>query len=188
MVRTCRVRTPVLIAPVVAGLLLLAPIAVGTARASGCSNTNAQPSAITYTQAKDAVLCLINRRRRAHSLCGLRGNGDLRSAARRHTADMIDNSFFSHYSSTGLDVVQRIRRTGYLAGATAWGVGENIAWGTGSDGTPARIVTAWMHSPGHRANILNHRFRQIGIGVVSGAPVDPSATGGTYTTDFGYRR
>jgi uncharacterized protein YkwD len=47
----------------------------------------------------------------------------------------------------------------------------------------------WMHSPGHRANILSRTFKEIGIGIARGAP--ESGQGGdaaTYTTDFGFRR
>ena len=46
-----------------------------------------------------------------------------------------------------------------------------------------------MHSPGHRANILNGGFRDIGIGIATGAPVHlrGAANGATYTTDFGFR-
>jgi uncharacterized protein YkwD len=60
----------------------------------------------------------------------------------------------------------------------------------GDAATPATIVRAWMHSPGHRANILNRRFREIGIGVASGAPVRDGAakSGATYATEFGLRR
>jgi uncharacterized protein YkwD len=48
------------------------------------------------------------------------------------------------------------------------------------------MVRAWMDSPGHRTNILNRRFRDIGIGIVVGTPSGPG--GATYTTDFGTRR
>jgi uncharacterized protein YkwD len=43
----------------------------------------------------------------------------------------------------------------------------------------------WMQSPGHRANILNGRFHEIGVGLVAGAPVPGVRGAGTYTTDFG---
>ncbi len=170
-----------------AGILTLVPGA-GTARAAGCPHAGTAASAVTYSEAKAAVICLLNRRRAAHGMGALRSNAALQMAARRHTADMVHNGFFSHVGSDGSKPVTRIRRTGYLTGYSTWGVGENIAWGTGSYGTPASIVTAWMHSPGHRANVLNARYRQIGVGVVPGAPEHPSASGGTYTTDFGYRR
>jgi uncharacterized protein YkwD len=68
-------------------------------------------------------------------------------------------------------------------------LGENIAWGTGNLGTAAKIQRAWMASPGHRANILRRQFREIGIGIAVGAPVDAGGLdGATFTADFGVRR
>jgi uncharacterized protein YkwD len=53
-------------------------------------------------------------------------------------------------------------------------------------GTPAAMVDAWMHSPGHRLNLLHRSFRDVGIGIVAGTPT--GGGGATYTTDFGVRR
>ena len=73
-----------------------------------------------------------------------------------------------------------LRRMGYIPSGRAWAVGENLAWGTGPLGTPAAIVRAWMNSPGHRANILDPRFRQIGLGIVAGNPAGRGRSGATY--------
>ena len=74
--------------------------------------------------------------------------------------------------------------------ARGWSLGENIAWGTGRLATAAQIHRSWMNSPGHRANILQRSFREIGIGIETGVPVRLSAaqSGATYTADFGVRR
>ncbi len=64
--------------------------------------------------------------------------------------------------------------------------GDNLAFVAGPRSTPREIVVAWMHSSGHRANILNGRFREIGIGVVFDTP-SQGLTGATYTTTFGAR-
>ena len=77
----------------------------------------------------------------------------------------------------------RIRKAGYRG----YTLGEDLAWGSGTLGTARAIVAAWMHSPGHRANILNGRFREIGLGVARGAPVGGQDRAGTYVTDFGTR-
>ena len=66
-------------------------------------------------------------------------------------------------------------------------IGENLAWGSGERSTPRSIVRAWMNSAGHRHNILNGRFREIGIGVVDSSPVSTANRGATYTTTFGSR-
>ena len=118
-------------------------------------------------------------------LGALRLNGDLSTAARRHSRAMVSKRFFSHTSPDGTTFLDRIKATGYLSGARSWNVGENIAYGSGSLSTPRAISRAWMKSPGHRANILSSAFRSIGVGIASGTPV--GRDGGTYTTDFGRR-
>jgi len=62
---------------------------------------------------------------------------------------------------------------------------EIIAWGSRSESTPRQIVRAWMASPGHRHNILQSRFREIGIAIVGGAPVRGVRRAATYATEFG---
>ena len=94
----------------------------------------------------------------------------------------VRHRYFAHG-----DFVGRIRRADYLSGAGTWSVGENIAWGSYDYATPRSIVRSWMHSPGHRANILSRRFREIGIGITLGAPVSGMDRAATYATDFGTR-
>jgi uncharacterized protein YkwD len=120
----------------------------------------------------------------------VRPNARLRAAAESYSREMVANRFFEHVSPvTGSTLQSRIRAVRYLAGFGSWELGENIAWGSGEFATPAFTVDAWMHSAGHRRNILTRRFRQIGIGVVLGAPatVPPELGAATYTTDFGVR-
>jgi uncharacterized protein YkwD len=97
---------------------------------------------------------------------------------------MVRRDFFAHGN-----FVARILNARYTGRRSAWSLGENIAWGTGTYATPREIVKSWMNSSGHRHNILNGRFRDIGIGIVAGAPgmARSSAAGATYTTDFGRR-
>jgi uncharacterized protein YkwD len=86
----------------------------------------------------------------------------------------------------GQTLLDRINLTSYLKlRPRAWWLGENIAYGTQEQGQPIHIVTAWMRSPGHRRNILNARYRNIGIGVTHGTPL--TDYGATYVTDFGRR-
>jgi uncharacterized protein YkwD len=131
------------------------------------------------------VLCLLNQERARHGLPPLHANGRLQRAARRHSGDMVAHRIFSHYSSNGRDFSSRIRGAGYLRHAHSWMVGENIGWGGGSLASARAMVNMWMHSPGHRANILAPGFHDIGIGVVYGAPVNGVSQAATYTTDFG---
>jgi uncharacterized protein YkwD len=115
----------------------------------------------------------------------LRLNGRLSRAAVRHARDMVRRRYFSHFSPSGSSFLQRIKRTGYLSRVRAWSAGENIAWGSGGLATPRSIVRAWMRSPGHKANILNRRFREIGLGI---ARRSPRGSGATYVNTFGVRR
>ena len=128
-----------------------------------------------------ATLCLINAQRRAHHLPALRLTRVLGATATGHSHDMVRRHYFAHGAW-----YNRILHSGYTASAASWSVGENVGWGTGWYGTPAGMVDMWMHSPEHRANILSRSYRDIGIGIVTGAPVGGRGT--TYTTDFGGRR
>lgn len=166
-----------------AGLLLPAT----PAAAATCAGATAVPSSMSGRVAGKVTLCLLNAERRRHGLRPLRRNSRLDRAARRHTNDMVAGNLFSHFSRSGSGPAGRIRSAGYLRGARGWMVGENIGWGQESLSTPASMVQEWMHSSGHRANILNGSFRDIGIGVLSGTPVRGGLEGATYTTDFGRR-
>ena len=157
-------------------------------RGGECANTDTVPARGNLADVRAAVLCLHNREREAHGLPPLKENPKLRRAAQGHSDDMVGSGYFAHESRSGADMADRILRTGY-ARSQGWSLGENIAWGTGSLGTAAEIQRAWMESPGHRANILRRQFREIGIGVAVGAPVDSGGLdGATYTADFGVRR
>ena len=141
---------------------------------------NALPTRATLSASRRATLCLLNRERAQRGLRPFRLSMSLSQASVRHSRDMGRKRFFEHG-----DFVARILAAHYVTRHQAWSLGETIAWGTGSLGTPAQTVRAWMHSPGHRANILSRRFRDIGIGIALGAPAEVHASAATYTTDFG---
>ena len=164
--------------------LTLALIAAPASQAA-CSSASASVKTASKRALVRATLCVLNVERRKRGLRPLRLNRKLSRAARGHSSAMASRHFFSHDSLAGGSFVDRIRRTGYLRGARSWNVGENIASGWGSLGTPRAIGCAWMNSPGHRANILSRSFRAIGIGISAGTP--SGGGGATYTTDFGRR-
>ena len=85
---------------------------------------------------------------------------ELSRVARYKSQDMVDNRYFSHTSPTYGTPFQMIKAFG-LTYRTA---GENIAYG---QRTPQAVVNAWMNSSGHRANILNPSYTQIGVGYAS---------------------
>ena len=152
--------------------------------ASVAATADVLPTATSLSTARRETLCLLNRERAQRGLRPLRLSPRLSQASAGHSRNMVRKGFFQHGN-----FVARILNARYVTRRQALSLGENIAWGTGSLGTPAQTVRAWMHSPGHRANILSRRFRDIGIGIALGAPAEVHASAGaaTYTTDFGVK-
>ena len=192
-------KSPRLLSVVCAALLLVALPATATAAkdggkrkarsASQCANTDVVPEAGNLGEVRAAVLCLHNRERTERGLAPLKEHAKLRQAADGHAEDMVAGQFFAHDAPDGQDMVDRVLRTGYARGAAGWSLGENIAYASGHLATAAQIHRAWMRSPGHRANILRRQFREIGIGIALGVPVDARGQdGATYAADFGVRR
>jgi uncharacterized protein YkwD len=154
----------------------------GVAGAGACASTSANPSSSNLRAMSAAILCLLNAERNAKGLSSLHGNARLGRAAKGWASRMVAKRFFAHEAGRST-VLSRIKRTGYVRGS--WSLGENIAWGSGALATPQAIVNGWMHSPGHRANILRGAFKDIGIGIKLGAPGPGLSGGATYVTDFG---
>lgn len=127
-------------------------------------------SATTNTVAQ--VVALVNKERAAAGCGPLTENAQLEQAAQAHSDDMAARSFFEHTNPDGADPGQRITAAGYH-----WSTyGENIAEG---QQTPQEVMDSWMNSSGHRANILNCSFKEIGVGVHRGSG------GPWWTQDFG---
>lgn len=119
-----------------------------------------EPNARAGIQLK-AMRCMTNYARERR---GLRPLGDARAldrAGARKAADILRCDEFSH-EACGRDFTYWIRRFGYTRGG-CWRAGENIAWGNGPLGSVRAIFRAWLHSPGHRENILGP-YRQLGLG------------------------
>lgn len=153
---------------------------------AACSGADAQPSPENLDQIAVTTLCLLNEQRAENGLQALAGQAELEQASADYSELMVDQQFFAHESPTGSVLTQRLTDSGYLGGDGAWIVGENIAWGESYLGTPGAIVTAWMNSAGHRANILSPDYDEIGVGIAVGVPTSAN-DGATYTTDFGHR-
>ena len=155
------------------------------AHAATCATAVSEPAQSSRATTVRATLCQINAVRRARGLGALRLNHALSRAAQRHSRDMIRKSYFAHITPGGSTFVDRIRRTGYLGPGRSWYLGENLAWGVGSRGTPRGVVRAWMQSAPHRKVLMTPSYREVGIGVVWGAPHRLRLRAGTYTADFG---
>ena len=111
----------------------------------------------TVLQYEAEVIRLVNQIRAENGLSALSVNWELSRVARYKSEDMSSSRYFSHTSPTYGTPFQMMRSFG-LSYRTA---GENIAYG---QRTPAAVVDAWMNSSGHRANILNASYTQIGVG------------------------
>ena len=157
----------------------------GVGAGAACPNADLTPSGATLTPMAEATLCLLNGERADHGLPPLSANLRLADAATVYAADLVAGTYFSHTGRDGSSVLDRIKRSGYLPRGAAFVLGENLAWGSGALATPAAIMNAWMNSPGHRANILNPDFREVGVGVVAGNPRRADGRGATYATEFG---
>ncbi|MEO1523396.1 MAG: CAP domain-containing protein [Cyanobacteria bacterium J06633_2] len=103
------------------------------------------------------VLRLTNEFRKKNGLDPLVIDQDLEEAADQHTRNMARQDFFAHKGKDGSTPANRARSAGYETGF----VGENIAAGYT---TPKQVVDGWISSPGHRANMLNANYNEIGIG------------------------
>ncbi|MEU4427107.1 CAP domain-containing protein, partial [Actinoplanes sp. NPDC024001] len=153
---------PVTTAPVTSAPVTTAPTAAPT--------TSAPTKLVTDYEAQ--VVALTNAQRTANGCAPLRVDDRLTAAARAHSADMATQGFFSHTGSNGSTFVVRVTQAGYPSPSA-----ENIAYGYR---TSQDVMTGWMNSSGHRANILNCSSVAVGVGLVF------KADGTTYwTQNFG---
>lgn len=114
----------------------------------------------TVQRYEQEVIRLVNEIRAENGLPALTYNWELSRVARYKSQDMKDNRYFSHTSPVYGSPFEMMRSFG-IAYRSA---GENIARGYA---TPQAVVNGWMNSSGHRANILNAFFTQIGVGYVA---------------------
>jgi serine protease len=126
-------------------------------KAPTAAPTTSAPTGVAAYEAQ--VVALTNEQRTANGCGAARTDDRLTAAARAHSADMVAKNFFDHTGSDGSNFVTRATRAGYTAAS-----GENIAYGYR---TPQEVVTGWMNSSGHRANILNCQSIAIGVGLVT---------------------
>ncbi len=110
----------------------------------------------TSSSFANEVLRLINQQRSKAGLSGFTTNQTLSSAANKRAQEILQSFSHTRPNGTGFSTVLKEYKISYNT------AGENIAYG---QKTPQIVVNAWMNSPGHRANILNGKFKKIGIGV-----------------------
>jgi uncharacterized protein YkwD len=150
------------------------------AQSAGCGEDLDVPDDSNANVVAGAAVCLVNAERAAAGLPALGVDPRLVASATAHTRAMVDGRFFQHQGPGEPELGARGAAAGYVAG-----MGENIGFGSGTLSTASAMVDAWMNSPPHRANILDPRYRGVGMVVIPNAPSGPPTPGATYTTNFG---
>jgi uncharacterized protein YkwD len=160
--------------------VLVVPPSVSAGRSSGVARVSRLDS---------ALLVQVNAFRAAHGLLPLRVAPSLRAAAIVHSSQMARLGYFSHDSANGGSFSNRIATYYSARGYRSWTVGENLLWASPDVGA-ARALKLWLASPPHRANLLNPRWREIGLSAVHAGRA-PGVYGNSPTTivtaDFGSR-
>lgn len=126
------------------------------------NNSGNTASTSSFRAFQKQVIDLVNKERASAGLSALAENNDLNNVATLKSEDMVKLNYFSHTSPTYGSPFDMM--TQFNIHYTA--AGENIAYG---QSTPEEVMNGWMNSAGHRANILNTNFTQIGVGIAQKA-------------------
>jgi uncharacterized YkwD family protein len=141
--------------------------AAPTTKSAPAGNTaTAAPASANIGAYEQQVVDLVNKERTATGLSALKVNTKLAGMAEKKAEDLRDNNYFDHQSPTYGSPFDMMRQFGI----SYTSAGENIAKG---QRTPDEVMNGWMNSPGHRANIMNTDYTEIGVGYVT----DGSGTG-----------
>ncbi len=136
-----------------------APAAAPAPKATQAASPEPPAPAPAGSDRAGQVLALVNQERAAVGCRPLSADGGLAAVATAHSADMRDRGYFDHTDLAGQSPFDRAAAAGLSARA------ENIARGQAD---PAAVMTAWMSSPGHRANILDCSLGRLGVGIADG--------------------
>lgn len=168
--------------------LIVVALAFGLASPGAAAPARAHERQIAIPSLAQRILVALNRVRVEHGLAPLELDPQLTHAATEHTSEMLRDGYFGHDSADGASFTTRLAAYTGATGAH-WSVAENLLWASGPLDAD-RTIAVWMASPGHRANILAPRWRQVGIAVIHAdrAPGYYGDHGATVvTTDFGTR-
>jgi uncharacterized protein YkwD len=156
---------------------MLAMLLLVATTASASANLNA-----TY---RFQLFLAINEVRVNHGLAPVHIAKGLRITAQAHSLDMVNRNYFAHTSPTGSTLNYRIVHSVFRTSG-AWWAGEDLAWGTGTIGSPRNVIRMWMASPEHRSILLSASYSFVGVGRAVGRfqGFDNAAV---WTVDFGHR-
>jgi uncharacterized protein YkwD len=163
-----------------AALLLASP--AGAAKKKTCKDAKLVATGTAQeARIERATRCLVNKERTKRGLKRLNANAELLKSSDWQANDMLEHQYFDHTRPDGPDFAERILRFGYAENSKGYAIAENIAWATATIATPAKIVSLWMHSPGHRKNILTRGYRDQAISALWSGP----GVGGAYAGSGG---
>ncbi|MES0341587.1 MAG: CAP domain-containing protein [Candidatus Humimicrobiaceae bacterium] len=135
------------------------------ANSSSTDNSSTQEVAVVQgvNYAESQMIHLINSIRSSRGLQLLNPNPVLNSIARSRSQDMLNRNYFSHYTPEGKNIFNILVENGimYAMGAENLSQSSPPSWGS-----PEAVINSWMNSSGHRANLLNPHYGQLGLGVV----------------------
>jgi uncharacterized protein YkwD len=151
---------------------------------SGTCGPAADQLALDAPTAQSTMQCLTNYARAQQGLVPLQLNATLNAAGQAKLKSNVSCAEFSHTPcGQPFDTVF----ASYVQGATSFQIGENIAWGTGSYGTPRQTMNGWLHSAGHRENILTAAYAELGIGYLPGQSFQGYDGATLWSQEFGLR-
>ena len=127
----------------------------------------------------------LNEVRAGHGLAPVHIASGLRTIAQAHSNDMVERNYFAHTSPTGSTLSYRVVHSMFRTTGTWW-AGENLAWGTGTIGSPRNVIRMWLASPAHRAILLSPSYGYVGVGRTVGRFQGFEAAA-VWTVDFGHR-
>jgi uncharacterized protein YkwD len=151
---------------------------------TGTCGTAADQLDLDSGAAQAAMQCLTNYARAQESLPPLQLSTTLSAAGQAKLKSDLSCAEFSH-TPCG-QPFEAVFAT-YVRGATSYEIGENIAWGTGNFGTPRQTMNGWLHSEGHRENILAAAYAELGIGYLSDQTFQGSSGATLWSQEFGLR-
>lgn len=159
------------------------PYAALLAPAGTCGAAESQLG-LPHAVAEQTMLCFTNYARARSGLVPLQLNAALTAAGDEKLGKNVSCGEFSH---TPCSEPFTTVFADYLIGAASYSIGENILWGTGSYGTPREAMNGWLHSTGHREDILTPSFRELGIGYLTGQTFQGRSGVTLWSQEFGTR-
>jgi uncharacterized protein YkwD len=154
------------------------------AMTEACPGSDEPVTQSTPAELRKSVRCLILAIRTDRALPRLARADSLELAAKRHVRTMINTNCLAHKCPNEVDLEKRLRRAGYLNGATTFRFAESTGCGTSA----ASMVSSWMSSPFDRASIIDPGFEDLGVFASDAASKPLCGDGyGTFAVVFGSR-